>query len=409
MAKKIRKKLQARRNAARGLASLIKTGNLPDGAATRVVIDPVTGEEKIVAIDPVTGKEIDTGPTFGDVGQEADRALLESEAARQAPQEVTAESVGNGTENKIDMTIPGTFTPEENKEVASIVEEIAADNTGAPEKDDPIVNVPVAPPRSKEPPFNNDPSPNSLKSLRRVRADLGDIEGTFRNPIVSEITQAIKSGDLELADQLVKTGRNVASLASSFRKDLSPEALLVDRLRARQQRRLGKAETNQLTATRQLEGEKRSPFDLDQDQFARGLQSTRLLGNLTDARRGRDIQTRAVKNKMESMLADLNQTAGKLRLADAQIANSRDENERKQLQNFMNRALDDAEAKEDAISKLITILINSNKSSEAQPFMKKLEEAQARTQAIRESNSDILNKKAVKSGILERLKQRGTF
>lgn len=395
MAKKIRKKLQARRNAARGLASLIKTGNLPDGAATRVVIDPVTGEEKIVAIDPVTGKEIDTGPTFGDVGQEADRALLESETARQAPQEVTAESVGNGTENKIDMTIPGTFTPEENKEVASIVEEIAADNTGAPEEDDPIVNVPVAPPRSK-------------KSIRRVRADL-DIEGTFKNPIVSEITQAIKAGDLELADELMKTGRSVSNFASSFRKDLSPEALLVDRLRARQQRRLGKAETNQLTATRQLEGEKRSPFDLDQDQFARGLQSTRLLGNLTDARRGRDIQTRAVKNKMESMLTDLNQTAGKLRLADAQIANSRDENERKQLQNFMNRALDDAEAKEDAISKLITILINSGKSKEAQPFMKKLEEAQAETQAIRERNSDLLNKKAVKRGILERIKQRGTF
>ena len=127
------------------------------------------------------------------------------------------------------------------------------------------------------------------------------------------------------------------SLLAIYRQ-VSPEALLADRLRARQQRRLGQRETNQLTGSGQFEGEKRSAFDLNENKFDKDLKSTRLLGQATDARRGRDLQTRALKNKMEVMTSNLSQLGMKIEVANNALKFAKTDKEDKELNSFLKEA-----------------------------------------------------------------------
>lgn len=414
-----RDKLKARRNAARGLASLIKDSRIPDGAATKVVTDPETGEQKIVVIDPITGLPFQED--FSNPGQEENPVLRELEIKKgitptvQKRGDASLVDMIAGPNNSINMDIRGTFTKKDEDDVSEIINEIAKDNTGAPEKGDPIVNVPVSPPSERDV-FNKGPTERSSNAADRIikqRVNM-DIDGTF---IAKEITNAIKGGDLDLADELMKTGRQAASFADSFRKDLSPEAMLVDRLRARQERRLGKPETNQLTNTRQFEGEKRSPFDLDKKTFRENLQATSLLGNLTNAKEGRNLQARAIKNKMEVMLSDLNNKVAELKLVAVKSQFAKSERDRKDFQNFINRSLSDAEADlDDARERLRTTIalkeesIPGIESSTIIELSKEVEQLSKELKRVRDSTSKQLNEKAVRRGTLKkRLIERGAL
>lgn len=163
-----------------------------------------------------------------------------------------------------------------------------------------------------------------------------DIPGDFKKPvedsdIIRDIVQNIKLGQVDEANKAIDAARNLASLAGAFRKDLSPEAMMVDRLRARTQRRLGKAETNQLTRSGQFEGEKRSPFDLGQDEFGRDLKAGTLLANINQSDASVDSRKRQSQVALLRLRSDIINSENKLKLIGKEFSLSRNKERRAEV------------------------------------------------------------------------------
>lgn len=192
------------------------------------------------------------------------------------------------------------------------------------------------------PPVVNEATAAVLNDLanqppEKISADLGDIDGFFTPPeheaqsadIFKQINNEIDNGNLDGANRLIETARNLSSLTDSFRKDLSPEAMLADRLRARQQRRLGQTETNFLTKSGQFEGEKRSPFDLQQDKFLKEIKSLDLLGRVVGGNKNRAVQERNINLQTERLNKEIQVNMANMKKLKLDIENSKSNAERK--------------------------------------------------------------------------------
>jgi hypothetical protein len=78
------------------------------------------------------------------------------------------------------------------------------------------------------------------------------------------LTSSLQNGDFEQAQKALDAINSLAGSGSKFKKDLTPEALLADRIRGLSERRQGRLPSNQLTNSGAFAGEKRSPFAIEQ-------------------------------------------------------------------------------------------------------------------------------------------------
>lgn len=422
MARKLRSRLDARRNVAgSSLADLIKNGEIEDGASTKVVIDS-DGNQKIVVVNPVTGLTEEESAQEALLNKTSEQELLNNGLkTRQQSLNVDIPVEGNNPVLEELASKYGVSKQDIENEVASKkllterapaidppldIEKVKQDVT---ELEEPLSSsnplLPDGPERKRD--FFNEPEgidPEIQKIVDRVSVDM-DIEGDFHK----RLKGAIDGGDVELTDALIDQGRKIASLVGSFRKDLSPEAMMVDRLRARTQRRQGLPETNQLTRSGQFEGEKRSAFDLEQESFGRNLRGHRLIGNLADAKKARGIQERALKNNMMVAFGNIENKIQELKLTGAKLQISKDAKSRKALNDHFERTLNEANAMEDAVAAQIQIAVNSDNKELVPALMKKLEELQSKTGKIRKRANKALNDRAVREGRLNlrrRLQER---
>lgn len=101
------------------------------------------------------------------------------------------------------------------------------------------------------------------RSTSKPREEEDEFGLAGENIALARYADLIRVGDFEGAQQALQTAALEQEALDKFKKDLSPEALAVDRLRAFQERREGKTPSNQLSKLPVFGGEQRSAFDLE--------------------------------------------------------------------------------------------------------------------------------------------------
>lgn len=136
-------------------------------------------------------------------------------------------------------------------------------------------------------------------------------------PLVSQIGQAIQRGNSDEAIRLIDAALGAQDVVDRFRKDLTPESMNADLLRAFSERRQGRNPSMTLTRTGQFGGEKRSPDEIERtgqrDRFGmlRELVGTRQRGE-------------AIKNDISRIESNIALRVAELERLNKQFATQQD-------------------------------------------------------------------------------------
>ena len=169
------------------------------------------------------------------------------------------------------------------------------------------------------------------------------------NPM-EDYENALNAGDIDLADRMLDMSIKQQEAVRGLSRDLSPEAMMADRLRGYQERRQGRTPSMQLTNSGEFRGDRRAPYDLEKAEENTKLERMLKLGA---NRRAED------SNKRQSSLLRLTKTRLKRDILNERNKMIKDLDNDKYLRTLAGRKMIDSKFKN--LSQMYNDLILNNK------------------------------------------------